>query len=109
MRNSTLYMAVIALLGLALGVGLVTEFTGSEEPATNPTGDGSTGSWTETSSSGVSGRQEVAEAQGNLKHGELNWQKKPNQKKIQPVKKRTMYERERDLVKPDTAEGNPVR
>jgi hypothetical protein len=109
MNNSTLYMAIIALLGLVLGAALVCEFVGSDKSQEKPAGEGSPTSRTGASSN-VVGDGETVEARENLKYGELNWQKKPEkEKKAQPAKARSSYERERELVKPEGAEGNPVR
>ena len=132
------HLAVIALLSFTLGIGLVYEFVGAKEPEETPgtpadvTGAGSPagtppGTTGATATSGGNpqagtahpGRAGEASTAGEatdaaappkkLEYGELNWQKKPKKKKIEPVKKRTIYERERDLVKPEGAEGNAVR
>ena len=99
-------MAVIALLGLVLGVALVCEFVGANEPQETPgTPAGSSGE-----AAAADGAGDAAAAPKNLKHGELNWQKRPaKEEETQPAKERSSYERDKDVVKPERPEGDTIR
>jgi hypothetical protein len=111
MGASTVYLALLALLAFSLAIALVYEFVGSkdeDETGSVPPGGAAADSPGRGSAPGAGDAAEAPTPPADLEYGELDWQKNPK-KETQSPKKRSSYERDRDLIKPEGAEGNPVR